>query len=187
VWNANLTTYHNGCVFCTFLPVPSQNIKKNKVSGTCSMYGRQRRCIQGFGGETWRKMTTWKTLHKLEDTIEMDLQEVEERHGLDWYGSGWRLVNAVPFHKMWGVSWLGEDMLASDKGLCFMELLTCVLCRNQVMQCCSNNDFVTRLPNGCAKHVIHICIITVHSQYDILHINVQWRTTVCTHTVQFCT
>jgi hypothetical protein len=47
------------------------------------MYGRQRRCIQGFGGETWGKMTTWKTWHKLEDTIEMDLQEVEEGHGLD--------------------------------------------------------------------------------------------------------
>jgi hypothetical protein len=26
-------------------------------------------------------MTTWKTWHKLEDTIEMDLQEVEEGHG----------------------------------------------------------------------------------------------------------
>jgi hypothetical protein len=24
-------------------------------------YGRQKRCIQGFGGETWGKETTWKT------------------------------------------------------------------------------------------------------------------------------
>ena len=36
-------------------------LKKNKISGTCSMYGRQKRCIQGFGGETREKMTTWKT------------------------------------------------------------------------------------------------------------------------------
>jgi hypothetical protein len=115
------------------------------------------------------------------------------KRGMDWIdiaqNGDWSqaLVNALPFHKMWGVSWLGEDMLASDEGLCLIELLSCVLCRNQVIQYCSNNDFLTRLPNGCAKYVIHICIITVHSQYDIFHINVQWRTAVCTCTVQFCT
>jgi len=45
-----LTKYYSG-----------DQIKKNKVSGTCSMYGRHKRCIQGFGGKTWGKMTTWKT------------------------------------------------------------------------------------------------------------------------------
>jgi len=50
------------------------------------------------------------------------------------------LANEVKFHKMWGVSWLDEDMLASD-GLRFMELLNCVLCRNQFIQCCSNKQW----------------------------------------------
>jgi hypothetical protein len=27
-------------------------IKKNEMSGTCSMYGRQDRCKEGLGGET---------------------------------------------------------------------------------------------------------------------------------------
>jgi hypothetical protein len=30
-------------------------IKKNEMSGECSMYGRQERCIQGFGGEDLRE------------------------------------------------------------------------------------------------------------------------------------
>jgi hypothetical protein len=45
------------------------------------------------------------------------------------------------FHKMWGVSWLGEDMLASEERLHLMELLRCVLCRNQVIKCCSNKHW----------------------------------------------
>ena len=52
-------------ILCTVLSVPSQNImhslictltkyylgdqiKKNELSGTCSMYGRHKRCIKGF-------------------------------------------------------------------------------------------------------------------------------------------
>ena len=30
----------------------SDQIKKNKMRGTCTMYGRHERCIQGFDGET---------------------------------------------------------------------------------------------------------------------------------------
>jgi hypothetical protein len=29
-----------------------QQIRKNEMGRTCSMYGRQERCIQGFVGET---------------------------------------------------------------------------------------------------------------------------------------
>jgi hypothetical protein len=36
-------------------------IEKNETGGLCSAYGREERCIQGFGGETWRKEITWKT------------------------------------------------------------------------------------------------------------------------------
>jgi hypothetical protein len=36
-------------------------IQKNEIGGLCSMYGREVRSIQGFGGETWGKETTWRT------------------------------------------------------------------------------------------------------------------------------
>jgi len=38
-----------------------EEINNNLLGGACSMYGRQERCVQGFGGETSRKETTWKT------------------------------------------------------------------------------------------------------------------------------
>ena len=36
-------------------------IEMNEMGGACSMYGEEERHIQGFGGETWGKETTWKT------------------------------------------------------------------------------------------------------------------------------
>jgi hypothetical protein len=36
-------------------------IQNNEMGGPSSMYGREKRCIQGFGGETCGKETTWKT------------------------------------------------------------------------------------------------------------------------------
>jgi hypothetical protein len=35
--------------------------QENDVGGACSTYGGDERCIQGFGGETWGKETTWKS------------------------------------------------------------------------------------------------------------------------------
>ena len=31
------------------------------MGGECGTYGGEDRCIQGFGGDTWGKETTWKT------------------------------------------------------------------------------------------------------------------------------
>jgi len=31
---------------------PGDQIKKNEMGGACSTYGRHKKCIQGFGGET---------------------------------------------------------------------------------------------------------------------------------------
>ena len=41
--------------------LPGDRIKKNEMGGTSSMYGEELRCIQGFGGEKLREVTTWKT------------------------------------------------------------------------------------------------------------------------------
>jgi hypothetical protein len=49
-------------LICTLHPILfCDKIKKNEMSGPWSAYGRKERRIQGFGGETCRKETTWKT------------------------------------------------------------------------------------------------------------------------------
>ena len=63
------------------------------------MGGEERR-IQGFGGETWRKETTWGPRRRWEDNIKMDLQEMG-CGVVDWFELAqdrdrWRVrVNAV--------------------------------------------------------------------------------------------
>jgi hypothetical protein len=37
-------------------------IEKNELGGACSRYEREERRIQGFGGETCGKETTWNTM-----------------------------------------------------------------------------------------------------------------------------
>jgi len=36
-------------------------VKKNEMGGACNTYGGEQKCLQGFGGETCGKETTWKT------------------------------------------------------------------------------------------------------------------------------
>jgi len=40
-------------------------IEKNEIGGLCSTYGGEQRCVHGFGGETGKKRTTWKTQAKM--------------------------------------------------------------------------------------------------------------------------
>jgi hypothetical protein len=37
------------------------NSQETEMGRTCGTYGGEESCIQGFGGETWGKQTTWKT------------------------------------------------------------------------------------------------------------------------------
>ena len=45
-----LTKYYSG-----------DQINKNEMGKVCGTNGRQDRCKQGFGGETWGKEIIWKT------------------------------------------------------------------------------------------------------------------------------
>ena len=65
-----------------------------------------------------------------------------EVEGIDWDDTAqdmdrWRAVlNAkmnFRFHKMQGYSWLAEDVLASQEGVCFMELVKFLLCYSTFM------------------------------------------------------
>jgi hypothetical protein len=49
-------------MICTHHPIFSgDKIEKNEIGRACSRYWSVERRIQGFGGETWGKETTWKT------------------------------------------------------------------------------------------------------------------------------
>jgi hypothetical protein len=37
-------------------------LKKNDMGGACGTYGGGERFVQDFGGDTWGKEITWKTL-----------------------------------------------------------------------------------------------------------------------------
>jgi hypothetical protein len=49
--------------YCVFLTkyYSDDKIEKNEMDWACNTYGREDRCIQGFGGETWVKKTIKKT------------------------------------------------------------------------------------------------------------------------------
>ena len=44
-------------------------IKEDEMGGACRMYGEEVKCIQNFGGETWRDKTTGKIRHRWEDNV----------------------------------------------------------------------------------------------------------------------
>ena len=78
--------------------------------------------MQGFGGETRGKESTWKTQARWEKNIKMDLQE--ERWGrMDWtdlaQDRGQLAGTCKPV--MQGIIWLTENLLSSQEGLCSME------------------------------------------------------------------
>ena len=59
----------------------------------------------------------------------MDLQEIGWVWGvgpwteLIWIGTGGGILWTFGFHKMWGVSGLTQELLASQKSLCAVELV----------------------------------------------------------------
>ena len=58
-WRTYRRTYF---VMCFFECVSQRRYfqKKTETDRTCSMYGKVKECIQGFGGKTWGKEATWK-------------------------------------------------------------------------------------------------------------------------------
>jgi hypothetical protein len=75
--------------------------QEDEMGGACGTYGRQERCVHGFGGATWgAERPLVRPRCRWEDNIKMDRQEVEWR-GMDWIDLAqdrdrWQaLVNAV--------------------------------------------------------------------------------------------
>jgi hypothetical protein len=53
------TLYFKNIIFTKYYL--GDEIKKDEGDGTCCTYGAEEKCLQGFGGETSRKETPWKT------------------------------------------------------------------------------------------------------------------------------
>jgi hypothetical protein len=88
LFDHHVTKYYSG-----------NQIEKNEMGGTCSMYGGRERCIQDFGGRPEGRRAPGRPRRRWDDNIKMDLEEVG--WGMGWIGlvqdrDGWRdLVNAV--------------------------------------------------------------------------------------------
>ena len=53
---------HNSTIYVFYILLRyTQIVEKNENGGTCSACGEVERHIQGFGGETGGKETTWET------------------------------------------------------------------------------------------------------------------------------
>ena len=71
-WSILLTKYYSG-----------DQIKKNEMGGACSTYGGRRGAYRVLVGKPNGKRQLERPRNRWEDTIEMDLQELEWGHGLD--------------------------------------------------------------------------------------------------------
>ena len=56
------------------------------------MYTEDERCLQGSVGKSEEKRPLGRPWSRWEDSIKMDLQDLEWGHGLDCFGSGWGQV-----------------------------------------------------------------------------------------------
>jgi hypothetical protein len=51
-------------------------IKHKGIGRACDIYRGEERCVQGFGGKPERKRPLGRPMHRWEDNINMNLQEV---------------------------------------------------------------------------------------------------------------
>jgi hypothetical protein len=99
----------------------------------CSMYGVRKDAYRVLVDKPEGTRLLWRRTHRQKDNIETDLQEVGCRAwtGLICFRMGtggwllWMWEWTFGFHEMQRISWLAEDMLASQ-GLCCMETFTTI-------------------------------------------------------------
>ena len=97
---------------------PGDQIKNNEVSWACGTYGRQKRCTQGFGGETWKRQLERP---RVDERIILKLISKKWHGDMNWIrlaqdGDKWRaVVHAVMNRRVprnAGISWLAEDLFS---------------------------------------------------------------------------
>ena len=103
----------------------------------CSTYVVDRRCTyRVLVGRRNGRRPFGRHRHGWDDNIKKNLQEVCVGRAWIWLiwiriravgGSLWMRWWTFGFHKMRGIPWLAEDLLASQEGLCCMEFHWCVI------------------------------------------------------------
>jgi hypothetical protein len=91
--------------------------------------GERRGAYRALVGKPEGRRPLWRPRRRWEDNIKMHLREVgwEAWTGLIWLriGTGgellWTRLWTFGFHKMRGISWVAQEVLASHEGLCSME------------------------------------------------------------------
>jgi hypothetical protein len=78
------------CIFLDMFKYWVDQIKKNEMGGVCVTYGGDVSCIEGFGGETWRKKPVGKPGREWADNININFQDMvwETWNALIWLRIG---------------------------------------------------------------------------------------------------
>ena len=112
------------------LPNIVRVIKSRRMRwGDVARMGERRGVYRFLVGKTEGKRPLMRPMRRWEDNIKMNIQEVGWG-AMDWMelarietdgGHVWLRYWTFGFHKIWGISWLSENLLASQEGLCAME------------------------------------------------------------------
>jgi len=65
------------------------------MGGACSTYGKEERCVPGFGGKPKGNTQRRQPRHRWEENIKVDLQEVGWGGGMDW-------IDLAQVRESWG-------------------------------------------------------------------------------------
>ena len=118
---------HNEELYVLYSSPNIFHVIKNEMDRACSTYGGEERCIQGIRGKIWGKETTLEDpgldrriiLKWISEKWDMKAQT---RSFWFWTGTGgwllWMRWWTFGFHD---ISWVDEDLLASQEGLCSTE------------------------------------------------------------------
>jgi hypothetical protein len=106
------------------------------MGGARGTYGWEVRCLQCSGRETWEKRPLGWPRCRWKDNIKWIFKKWDTCAwtGLFWLRIGrnvqlfWMWWWSFGFHKMWGISLLAEDLLASQEGLWSLELVRWIVC-----------------------------------------------------------
>jgi hypothetical protein len=59
------------------------------MDSACGTYGVEEKCLESFGGETWRRRPLGRPRHRWQGTMKMDIREIGWDSGeTDSYGLG---------------------------------------------------------------------------------------------------